>query len=766
MNDIEQARQLFFEAIGRLDAADYPAAETRLRDALTLAPGNVSILTNLAMATLRQDKFADARAFAERALAADPNNVEALMALTSCAAQDERFADALAGYDRIIALEPRIAEVHSNRAHALNALGRFDDALASCDRAIALRPGLADAHANRGNALVRLKQYAGALDAHDQALRLAPGLAEACLGRGNALSALRRYDEALAAYDQAIAARPLLAAAWLGRAAALADLHRFDEAIAALDRALAIRPELARAWLCRGNIFRHLGRIDDALAAYDRALRSDGRLAEAWLARGATFAEIGRHGDALVAYDRAGDINADLDSLAASRLHARMWLCDWRDFDRDCARLLADLRGGAAVLDPLTALSITPSAADQLQCSTLFVAEHVVPSARQMVARRSSHDRIRLAYVSPDFRDHPVSYLTVGMIEQHDRSRFDVLAISLSPDKPSATRTRIKDAVPDFIDVGGRSDAEIVELMRTLEIDVAVDLAGLTQGARPNILARRAAPIQVNYLGYPGTLGAAHIDYILADPIVIPADSRRHYAERVVHLPDCFQANDSIRRISERTPARSEVGLPENAFVFCVFHSSYKLNPQMFGVWMDLLRQVDGGVLWLVGDDRRLVENLRREAETRSIDPDRLIFAPRLPYPDHLARHRLADLFLDTFPFNGGTTTSDALWAGLPVVTLSGESFAARMSASLLNAIGLPDLAVQSPTRYEALALNLARDSAALGDIKARLARNRATHPLFDTTRFTRHIERAYAAMWERHQRGEPPESFAVAPLD
>jgi predicted O-linked N-acetylglucosamine transferase (SPINDLY family) len=325
---------------------------------------------------------------------------------------------------------------------------------------------------------------------------------------------------------------------------------------------------------------------------------------------------------------------------------------------------------------------------------------------------------------------------------------------------------RVMRAVTEFIDVESRSDAETAELMRELDIDIAVDLAGLTQGARLNILAQRAAPIQVSYLGFPGTTGTPFIDYIVADPIVIPPAAREHYSERVVDLPDCFQANDSMRRISDQTPARADVGLPESAFVFCVFHSSYKLNPRMFDVWMTLLRQVPGSVLWLVADNRSVIDNLRREAAHREVDPDRLVFAQRMPYPDHLARHRLADLFLDTFPFNGGATTSDALWTGLPVVTLSGEAFASRMSASLLNAIGLPELATSSPAEYEALALRLAGNPEALGAIKARLARNRATHPLFDTKRFTRHMEAAYRQMWERWRSGEPPDSFSVRAVD
>jgi predicted O-linked N-acetylglucosamine transferase (SPINDLY family) len=766
MNDVEKAKQLFFEALRFFDTADYANAELRLREALTFAPGNSSILTNLSTVALRREKFDEAGELAEAALAANPNNIEALMVMTTCQARAERFADALSGYDRIIALEPRIAETHSNRAHALNALERFAEALASCDRAIALAPRLADAHTNRGNALARLERSEEALAAFDAALRLRPDLAEAHLGRGNALFRLRHYEQALAAYDAAIATNRLLAAAWLGRAAGLANLFRFDEAETALDRAFAIRPDLARACMCRGDILRRRGRTGEALAAYDKAIACDPRSGEAWLARGTTLTELGRHDDALAAYEQAAALSPDLNSLAADRLHAKLWLCDWKDLGDECARVLAEVRGGTAAFDPLTALAVSSSPADQRQSNTRFVANVVAAAGSSPPAVRSVGPRIRIAYLSPDFRDHPVSFLTAGMLEHHDKRAFDVFALSLSAHRTSAMRGRVMRAVTEFIDVESRSDAEIVALTRKLGIDIVVDLAGLTQGARLNILMQRLASIQVSYLGYPGTMGASFIDYIVADKIVIPAAAREHYSERVVHLPDCFQANDSQRRISDPTPARADLGLPESAFVFCVFHSSYKLNPQMFGTWMNLLRQVPASVLWLVGDNRSIIENLRREASNRLVDPDRLVFAGRLPYPDHLARHRLADLFLDTFPFNGGTTTSDALWAGLPVVTLSGEAYAARMSASLLNAVGLPELATSSVAEYEALALSLARNPQSLADIRARLARNRTTHPLFDTARFTRHMEAAYREMWERRLRGEAPESFLVPAID
>jgi protein O-GlcNAc transferase len=325
---------------------------------------------------------------------------------------------------------------------------------------------------------------------------------------------------------------------------------------------------------------------------------------------------------------------------------------------------------------------------------------------------------------------------------------------------------RVKRAFAGFFDVGGRSDWEVTEFMRSLEIDIAVDLTGYTDGFRPQIFAERCAPIQVNYLGFPGTMGAPFMDYILADDFVIPPEARHHYSERVVYLPDCFQANDSERAISGRSFARAEVLLPQEAFVFCCFNNTYKINPSMFDVWMRLLDRIPGSVLWLLGHHDAVRDNLRRKAAARGVDPARLVFAARRPYAEYLSVLRLADLFLDTLPFNAGTTASDALWAGLPLLTCTGESFASRMAGSLLRAVGLPELITHSLEEYETRASDLALHPSKLEALRRRLGDNRPAAPLFDTGRFRRHLEAAYREMWERHQRGEPPAGFAVARLD
>ena len=394
------------------------------------------------------------------------------------------------------------------------------------------------------------------------------------------------------------------------------------------------------------------------------------------------------------------------------------------------------------------------------------MAEECPPAARPLWrSERYHHDKIRIAYLSTDFRAHAVAFLIVGIFEHHDKDRFETIAISFSRDDKSETRTRIETAFDRFIDVQEMSDSEVAALMREMEIDIAIDLNGYTGDSRTAILAHRPAPVQVNYLGYPGTMGAPYIDYIIADRMVIPEAQQNHYSEKIVYLPDAYQANDRKRRVADRTPTRSEAGLPERGFVFASFNNTYKIGPEVFDVWMRLLRSIEGSVLWLLEDNAIAGANVKREAQARGVAPERLVFAPRNKPDEHLARHRLADLFLDTLPYNAHTTASDALWMGLPLVTCPGNTFPGRVAASLLNAIGMPQLVTASLAEYEALARKLAGDPAALAAIKAKLAVNRDTHPMFDTARFAGYLESAYVTMWERQQRGDVPASFLVATI-
>jgi len=439
-------------------------------------------------------------------------------------------------------------------------------------------------------------------------------------------------------------------------------------------------------------------------------------------------------------------------------------MCDWSDFAGSCAQLLGAVDQGRAAALPFQLLATPASPEQQLLVARLYAARKF-GAARTPLWRgeRYAHRRIRVAYLSADLRDHPITALTAGLFERHDRTRFETVAISFKSDSHNQVRARLSALFDRFIDASRMSDLGVARLVRELEIDIAVDLNGHTEGSRPNVFAWRPAPVQVNYLGYAATLGAPAWDYIVADRFVIAESEHGHYDEKVVYLPGSFMVNDSGRNISARTPSRAEAGLPENGFVFCCFNNSFKITPDVFDVWMRLLGGVAGSVLWLSASNATAVVNLRREAERRGVAPDRLIFAPRVPLnEDHLARLRLADLFVDTLYYNAHATAADALWAGVPVLTCPGATFASRVAGSLLGAVGLPELVTNSLEGYEALALRLARDPVCLAALRQQLARNRDLAPLFDTDRFTRNIEAAYTTMCERAERGESPRSFAV----
>jgi protein O-GlcNAc transferase len=493
-------------------------------------------------------------------------------------------------------------------------------------------------------------------------------------------------------------------------------------------------------------------------------------MADAWRGRAAVLTAQNRHPDAAAAYDKLLAVRPEAEYAQGARLLARMQVCDWGDWNGECERILAgvrqDGRQDSRIASPSVLLVVPATASDQDRCARAHARAHH-PAASPPVWRGEKYrrEKINVAYVSPDFGEGPGSRLLAGLIERHDRARFAITAISLRPDDGRQMRARLEGAFDRFVDVERHSDLEAAKLIHELEIDIAVDLTGFADNGRPGILAWRPAPTQARWLGHPGTTGADYIDYILADRFVVPAEQRSCYCEHVVTLPDSCRPQDQ-GGIAPRTPTRHEAGLPERGFVFCAFNRAIRITPEMFDVWMRLLCDVDDSVLWLCAGHAAASTHLRAEAERRGIYGERLVFAPKLRGNEHLARLRLADLFLDTVPCNAYGAAGDALRAGLPVVTCMGETFAGRVCASMLHAAGLPDLVTDSLGEYEALALKLATEPQLLQGFAARLAAQRDTCPLFDIDRFRRHMEAAYATMRERHLRGEPPEDFAVAAIE
>ncbi|MCA3262774.1 MAG: tetratricopeptide repeat protein [Telmatospirillum sp.] len=681
--------------------------------------------------------------------------------------QSGKLAEASALYREVLRVEPQNFDALHLSGVAQRAQGNAAVAVDLIGRALARVKGRsAAANYNLGNALGDLGRHAETLAAVDRALALEPNYAEAHHLRAVALRHLGRSDAAIASCAKAIGLAPKAAYAHNEMGVILAGLERHEEALGHYERALACDPRHLHATHNRGVALRMLGRADEALAAYAQALALKPDFAEAVASLAILQQLLKRPVEAAASYERLLALAPDYDFALGSMLSERLLACDWRDYDTLCARIADATRAGKRADKPFTLMAFSDDPALHLQSARIFAASRytrAATAASPLPAHAAAPaKRLKIAYISADFRDHAVAYLIANLFEAHDRSRFEIHGISVGPDSDGAMRKRLVAAFDDFADMRAKNDIEIAGFMRERNYDIVVDLMGYTADARTGVLARRVAPVQVNYLGYPGTMGADFIDYILVDSTVAPAGSDAHFAEKIVRLPHCYQANDAKRIVAPQAPTRAQAGLPEGAFVFCCFNNAWKISPGIFALWMRLLRRIEGSVLWLLATNDAAVANLRAAAAGHGIDPARLVFAPHAKHAEHLARHVLADLFVDTFPYNAHTTASDALWMGVPLLTYAGRSFPARVAASLLRSVGMPEMVMPSLDAYEAEAVSLAASPARLAGLRAKLAQNRSTAPLFDIDLFRRGIESAFETMQARAAAGQTPAAFDV----
>jgi protein O-GlcNAc transferase len=710
----------------------------------------------------RQGRLAEAEAIYRAVLAREPNRFEPKYLIAHLKYQQGMTTEAHVLLVEVLAKYPQSIEAWTLQSGVLMQLDRIEEALSACEQALRLNPGNAEAHHNRAILLARLNRNDEALEAFDRALTIQPDFLSAHFNRANLLAGMRRYEEAISAYDAIVANAPRHVDTINNRGNALAALGRSEEALACFERALSIDANHLNALNNRGISLQERGRLADALASFEKALAVNPSSIEALFNRGNTLILLGQFKDACDSLERVLALAPGHAGALTALANARARMCDWSGAEAllGAVRDAAD-RGG---IHPFTLLTLDLEPAQHLGCTRRYVQEQLAHPAPLPASLRNPHSRIKVAYLSSDFRDHPVSYLTARLFELHDRSAFEVHAISFGADDNSALRARIVAAVEHFHDVRAMSDRAVATLMAQQEIDIAIDLNGHTTGARPGILTLRPCPIQVSYLGFAGTSGTDFLDYILVDRIVVPMEEQPFYSEKLVELPDCFLINDPSRVIAQ-APTRTDAGLPNEGFVFCCFNNPAKITARLFDLWTDILSEVDGSILWLSQLNAPAQTNLRAAAERRGIDPARIAFAPRCPKPeDHLARLSLADLFLDTLPYNAHTTAWDALFAGVPVLTCRGRSFPGRVAASLLQAVDLPELITSSLPDYRALALALAQDRGRLNSIKRKLAMTRDRARLFDTARLARNIETAYAMMLERHRNGEAPSSLVVVP--
>ena len=793
----------FREAVQHLEAGRLKQSEDAHRRVLARVPRHAPSLHNLGLIAFRSKAPQQAVDYMRQSLAIDPGAPTAWQNLALMLAEQRRLDEATEACRRCLALVPKDAKANAILGHLLEAARRTDEAAEAYERSLAENPDQPKVLVKLGELRLQSGRTADAAALCRRALDIDPGNAAAegleqhvlaatgeletaeariaartgdsagqarlCDELASFLRARRLFKEAVPIQRRAVSCMPDKAEYHFNLAAALDGAAEDMAALAAYQAGLAIAPNDAVAYKNVGSLLRKMGKYAGAITAFEHAAKLDPSLADAHYNLATTCKLLGRFEEARTAFDRAIEAAPEALTHRFERNDLRRTICDWHGLEDEEGRCLELLRtttrGGVA---PFLLISMASTRADQLACARRFAALKAAPEemrVRSDPQRLAGARRIRIGYLSSDFHAHATAMLLAEVLEAADRDRFELFGYCYSEDDGSDLRRRVIDAFDHFTVVKSLTDRDAAAKIHDDGIDILVDLKGYTRDARTEILGFRPAPIQVNYLGYPGTMGADFIDYVIADSTIAPMEHQEHYAERIVHLPNCYQPNDRRRPISDEPMTRAGFALPEDAFVFCSFNNTYKITPQVFDVWMRLLARVPRSVLWILAGDEGCRSNLRKRAEERGIDPVRLVFANKMPIEQHLARHRLADLFLDTLPCNAHTTASDALWAGLPVLTCIGETFSGRVAASLLSAMNLPELIAESLDDYERIALALTEDRSRLETIRGKIAAGRKTSPLFDTARYTRNLERAYETMVDIMRHGEAPRPFAVAEL-
>ncbi len=685
----------------------------------------MSQLIHKILEALRQNADVLPKALIQEAAKEKAENLDLLFNIGIECAQNNRLKQALCIFNELALINKGDPSLFYNLGLISSLMNEHQQALKFYDLALNLDNQDPAIHINRGASLNELKQYEGAIASLNRAIALNPNIAEAWSNKGTALNELKRHEAALVDYDKAIELNPQHVEAWSNKGVSYAELKCYEEALAHYDKAIELNPQYIEAWSNKGTAL-------NELKCYEAAAKS---------------------------FHQALVLNPELPFGKGVLLHAKMLACDWQGVDSLYQSICQDLTENKKSADPFGFQGICNDELLLQKCAEIF-SNTKFPASPQFDFEHLKREggKIRIGYLCGEFREQATAILMTEIWELHDKSRFEIIAFDNGWDDKSPRRKRIEAAFDEWIDISRMSDDQAAAFIADKEIDVLVNLNGFFGKPRQGIFAKKPAPIEVNYLGFPGTIGSTYMDYLIADNVVIPKESRQYYTEKIVHLPHCYQANDSSRKIDGRKFSKKELGLPEEGFVFCCFNNSYKILPQMFDIWMRLLHSIPGSVLWLIEDNQDATRHLQQEAQARGISAARIIFAKRVPLSEHLGRHQCADLFLDTLPYNAHTTASDALWAGLPVLTCTGTSFAGRVASSMLTVLDLPELITTSVAQYESLAYELASQPEKLHQIKTKLAKNRLHSPLFNADLIARELESAYLAMYKRFQEGLPPE--------
>ncbi len=590
-------------------------------------------------------------------------------------------------------------------------VGKTNLGIEYLQKSLLIKDDNASAHSNLGNAFKNLNRYEEALASYDKAIEINPNFADAYSNRGVILHEIKRYDEALQSYEIAIQINPNHFFSHGNKGITLKDLNRYEEALASYDKAIEINPNFIEAYNNKGNALKDLKHYEDAFAIYKKVM----------------------------------ELKPDYEFIIGRVLHFSMFLCDWKNFHTLSEKIDNGLNKKDRVIEPFSLLGISDNPEHNKIAAEIYVKNKLIKNFEgEPIFKKYEHKKPRIGYFSGDFGNHPVLHLIMDVFKNHDKSKFDIFGLSYGIDKKDKWRNEVKNYFTQFKDIHKISDREVVKIGRDLELDIAIDLSGLTGNPRSGIFSNRVAPLQINYLGYPGTTGADYMDYIIADETIIPKENFKYYSEKVLFLPDCYQPNMKSRDISKKEFKRKDFRLPEKAFIYCSFNNNYKITPDIFEIWMKILNNVHNSVLWILKSNEKATLNLKKEAETKGINPDRIILADHLPNDEHLKRIKLADLFLDTFPYNAHTTASDAVRMGVPIITLKGNSFQSRVGASILNCIAMKELVTNNKKDYQNLAIELGKNSEKFNKLKESLKNSVKTSPLFDSDKFTKNLEELY----------------------
>ena len=754
---------LFEQALAAFNARNYSGAKKKLLTLLKSDPVHIDGYHLLGVSLALMDDHKNALKYYREAINLKTTDAQIFSNYASSLSAIGDHENALEAQKKALKIEPNNFEYLYNAGNLLCALGNFESSLIYYQNALKNNQTFAPIYNNYGKALFDLKRFSESLEYFDQALKIDPYYLNCLNNKGIALKELKYYDESIKVLQIAYSINNNHAETLSNIGIVLCALHKFKEALNFFQRAVELKPNYAEAWSNKGAVFNYFKKFNDAISCHDRALNITPNYAEAWSNKATSLVEINKYSDALKCYEKALVLKPEFEWIFGNVIHTKMKLGLWNDYENDLSKLINDINSRKKSVQPFVSLFLIDDPVIHQQCAEIYVSNLFSTNQKLgLFENKTKRNKIRIGYFSADFGSHAVSSLIVELLESHNKNLFEIIGFSFSSNDGGAMYSRISNTFDEFIQIDDMSDHEVAILARNKQIDIAIDLGGFTGANRFGPFAFKLAPIQVNYLGYPGTSGSNFMDYIIADQTLIPEEQRNCFNEKIVYLPNCYQPNDSSKVITYKFKQRSELDLPENSFVFCCFNNNYKIQPNIFKTWMHILSVVDHSVLWLLMDDDALKINLSNEAKNLGIDPSRLIFAKRLAVSEHLGRHTFADLFLDTFPYNAHTTASEALWSGLPILTLQGKSFASRVASSLLRAMDLPELICQSQDEYKSKAIFLAKNPSEISALKMKISQNKSSSPLFNTQLMTHNLESAYTKMYQAYLDGRNPDHIYI----